>query len=52
VAEIEEEKYERTISNEILKLQRSKLDCKIIFGLLVLFLVFGYLFQAIERSGN
>ena len=52
VAEIEEEKYERHISNEIIKLRKTKFDLKTLFMLVVIFLIFGYLFQAMEGSNE
>lgn len=50
VAEIEEEKYERYICNEIIKIKKEKFDLKTVMVLVVLFLIFGFLLQAILEN--
>jgi hypothetical protein len=50
VAEIEEEKYERHICNEIIRLKKTHFDLKTVFVLVVVFLIFGFLLQAVQES--
>ena len=48
--EYEEEKYERHLCQEIMKLKKTHFDLKNILVLAVVFFVFGYLIQAMEGS--
>ena len=49
-AELEEEKIEKDITDEIISLRRAKVESKIIIVIFVLFLVAGFLFKAIQND--
>jgi hypothetical protein len=49
-AEIEEERIEREMSDEIIALRKSKIEFKVILVLVILFLIAGYFWKVMQSN--